>query len=342
MFQSSYGAQPMTKPRLIFFCELETAPMQALFSIPDMVALSDLGASVSLGILDLSPERAEIVRRLNQAGIPVIAWLLLPHNEGYWFNLQNATQASARYAAFREWTRKYDLQWEAVGLDIEPDIRDMERVAANRWEFIPVLVRRLFSRERTSKSVRIYKNLVEQIRADGYLVDTYQFPFIVDERIARSCLLQRAAGLVDIKADREVLLLYSSFMRPHGPGVLWSYGPSAQSIGVGSLGGGIDLSSGEHRPLTWEEFERDLRLAWVFTDYIHIFSLEGCVRQGFLTRLKDFKWDMPIIDPDVQAVWVDSVRHSLHTLLWLGSRPHIVAGFILAAMLVVARLRRGQ
>jgi hypothetical protein len=39
-------------------------------------------ASISLGLLDLSPLRAAVVHKLNEAGIPVVAWLLLPVQEG--------------------------------------------------------------------------------------------------------------------------------------------------------------------------------------------------------------------------------------------------------------------
>jgi hypothetical protein len=69
--------------------------------------------------------------------------------------------------------------------------------------------------------------LVAQIHADGLPVETYQFSSIVDERIAGSTLLQRLFGVVSAQSDREVLMLYSSFMRRLGPANLWLYGPDA-------------------------------------------------------------------------------------------------------------------
>jgi hypothetical protein len=41
-------------------------------------------------------------------------------------------------------------------------------------------------------------------------------------------------GLVDVTTDREVWMLYSSFVRRLGPGFIWSYGAEASSIAVGS------------------------------------------------------------------------------------------------------------
>jgi hypothetical protein len=64
---------------LIFGCELQTDELQDLFSAPEVLdSLVELGASVSLGRLDLSAGRAEVVRQLNSTGVPVTTWLLLP------------------------------------------------------------------------------------------------------------------------------------------------------------------------------------------------------------------------------------------------------------------------
>jgi hypothetical protein len=66
-------------------------------------------------------------------------------------------------------------------------------------------------------------------------VENYQFPLIADERRAGPTLPQRLA-LMDVAADCEVWMLYSSFMRALGPGLIWAYGPEAAAIGVGTTG----------------------------------------------------------------------------------------------------------
>lgn len=295
--------------RLTFFCELESGPLEALFADPTVVEhLLALRASVSLGMIDLGPERASVVERLNQAGVPVIAWQLLPKEHGYWFNQDNAPQAAARYEDFRAWTGRQGLRWDGVGLDIEPDIHDLQRMLERGWRVLPSLLPRLARGERLREAQARYGALLARIRADGYRVDSYQFPFIVDERRAGSTLLQRLAGVLDLPADREVLMLYSSFARPHGPRMLWSYGPDACSIGVGVTGGGVEVPDLiAVPPLSCEELTRDLRLARRWTDDIHVFSLEGCVRQGFLARLRDFDWETPV-EALAPARGVDGLR----------------------------------
>ncbi|NPC82125.1 hypothetical protein HPC49_28395, partial [Pyxidicoccus fallax] len=307
----------MESPSLTFFCELESHPLRELFATPGVIEdLVALRAGVSLGLLDLGPERAEVVRRLHDAGIPVTAWLLLPESEGYWFHAGNVAQATARYDVFRAWTAEHGLKWARVGLDIEPDIRELRGILEGGWWRLPAMLPRLVRGGRVRKGRAGYTALMERIRADGHRVDTYQFPFIVDERQSRSTLLQRVAGVLDLPADREVLMLYTSFVRPHGAAVLWSYGPGAASIAVGITGGGVELPGAKLAvPLDWTELSRDLRLAVRWTHDLHVFSLEGCVRQGFLSRLRTFDWDAPVDPPAIPARRVDAFRRAARAVL---------------------------
>jgi len=330
----------MTFPHLTFFSELESEPLDQLLTQEVLEGLAELHAGISLGILDLSPRRAEVVRRLNQAGIPVTAWLLLPKDQGYWFNLDNAPQATARYTEFKAWTVENHLHWAGVGLDIEPDIRELELWAKDRRKLISILLRRLFNFKRLRTARSAYTRMISEIHTDGYRVDSYQFPVIADERLTGSSLLQRLAGLVDLPVDREVWMLYTSFLRPSGVGLLCSYGPEAQAIGLGSTGGGVDVGIMDARPLEWEELARDLRLAWYYNDQIYVFSLEGCVRQGFLPLLRSFQWDAPILMPDSVTQRVKAWRETLQTTLWVGA--HILHLLVAAAglFLVIVGLRR--
>ncbi len=329
-------------PRLTFFCELDTAALQELFSDAQVMdALRALGAGVSLGLCDLSAERAEIVRRLNVAGIPAIAWLLLPEAQGYWFNLDNAPEASAFYADFRAWTTAHGLQWDGVGLDIEPDMREMRKIAAGDRRALVTLLRRALNVERFRRAQERYGALIAQIRADRYRVDEYAIPFIVDEHRVGSQLIQRLFGLVDLAVDRKVLMLYSSFMRPFGHGLLWSYAPSADSIAVGSTGGGVTVAGVDQiPPLTWDEFARDLRLAHAWSDDIHIFSLEGAVRQGYLHKMRDFDWLGRVEAPLREFRQVARARKVLRGVLWASAHPGVVLAGTVALFWLISRQTR--
>lgn len=317
----------MPRPQLTFFCELPPEPLSKLFDgrfvIDDLKAL---GANLSLGILDFSKARAELVKRLNKAGVPVIAWLLLPEEDGYWFNLDNHEKAAARYVDFKAWTTQHDLQWAGVGLDIEMDINDLRIALAGEADqaFARRMWHKFIDKPRVASAQRAYHALVDLIRADGYLVESYHLPLISDERRARSTVLQRALGLVDLQADREVLMLYTSLLTDHGDTFLWSYAPEADAVGVGITGGGVDVADVlEMAPLSWDQFARDLRLCVMQNKPVHIFSLEGCVEQGFLSRLNTFDWDLPAPIP-ANLGQVRGMRTGLAALLWTVERPWVI------------------
>lgn len=328
-------------PELTFFCELEAGRLQALLTGPVLADLQALKAGLSLGILDLGTERAEVVQRLNRAGIPVTAWLLLPKDQGYWFNARNAEQAQARYVDFRAWSDEYGLQWAGVGLDIEPDIHDFavltHRPARMGW----LLLRRLFEFRPAARARRRYWQLANQIRQDGYFLESYQFPLIQDERLAHATLLQRMAGVVDVPVEREVWMIYTHALRPHGAGILASYAPQAQAVALGVTGGGVQADGlPVAPPLTWDEFSRDLRLAWSWCDRLYIFSLEGCVQQGFLERLKTFTWDQPILLPQEARAVIDGWRSTLVSALWLLERLPLFLAALAAAIIAARTLRQ--
>ena len=317
----------MPRPDLTFFTELDSEALSTLFEDKTILEkLLTLEASLSLGILDLSEQRAEVVKRLNAAGIPVIGWLLLPEEDGYWFNIDNYEKAAARYISFKAWTRKHNLQWAGVGLDIEMNINDLRQVMARHQadRFVATLFQRYLNKNRVTRARRVYQALVNVIRSDGYPVESYHLPIIEEERRGRSTVLQRTLGLVDVQADREVLMLYSSFLRPDGAAVLWSYAPNADSIGVGNTGGGVDVEGViDLEPLSWEEFSRDLRLCVMRNKPVHIFCLEGCVAQGFLSKLEDFDWDKPVPIPE-RVNKVKMLRTGGAALLWLLERPWVI------------------
>ena len=163
----------------------------------------------------------------------------------------------------------------------------------------------------------------------------------MDERRSGATLLQRLFGLIDLPVDREVLMLYSSFMRPIGHGLLWSYAPIAGSVGVGSTGGGVTVAGVDQiPPLQWEEFARDLRLARAWSDDIHVFSLEGAVRQGFLHRLRDFDWQARAEPPLREFQQVERVRKVLRAVLWASVHPGAVLAGVVGVLWLVLRRRR--
>jgi hypothetical protein len=330
----------MARPRLTFACELDAARLTALFASGSVLEdLRALDGRVALMLSDFSEARAAVVRQLNAAAIPVIAIPLMPYKDGYYFTVENAPRARTRYDEWKAWSVQHSLAWDGVGLDIEPEARVFEQIMANTWGLAPMLIRRLGRTVQAARARTVYSGLIDEMRSDGYRVENYQFPIMADERRAGSTLLQRLLGLADVTTDREVWMLYTSFMRTVGPGMVWTYGREAQAIAVGTTGGGPDIPGHPQMPvLSWDELARDLRLAVHWCDDIYIHSLEGCVWQGFRPRLRSFDWRPATTPPD--GAWLAaSLRRTLRGALWASAHPWHVLGSAAVVAWIVRRWR---
>lgn len=325
-------------PEIFFAVELDPDALQELFNRPGhLEQLKRLKAGICLGILDFSPKRLDVIKSLNDAGIPVNAWMLLSKEQGYWLNLDNAPAALVRYTQFLAWTYQNEIRWEAIGLDIEPDIHLLKNILSRPLAAAPRILWNLLSTSRLA-SANSYHALAAQIRKDGFEVETYQLPFIIDERLAHSTVLQRALGLVDLPADREILMLYSSFTRIIGPGLLWSYAYQSGCVGVGSTGGGVDLTNlSSIPPLTWEELQQDMLLAYQVSNRIFVFSLEGCIEQNYLDRIEKIQWTRSFPLPVQAARRVGNYRRLGQVLLSVMSRPALYLTGLLLGQLLLRR-----
>jgi hypothetical protein len=313
-------------PKIVFFTELDANALHTLLARPGVLdLLAQMRCSVSMALIERDAVRAQTVRTLAERGIGVHARLLLSEDAGIWFNVDNYPQAIARYHAFRRWARDEHLPFEAVGLDMEPPLYHLpRREAPTPWTMLQLLVA-AHSNTLFPAASRAYADLAAEIRADGYAVHAYQYPLIIDDRRADATLFQRALHVVDLPADVEVLLCYSSavpraiFGSDLGGALIAEYGPYADSVGVGSTGGGLDveaLDDSELHQLGWAAFARDLRLAAFYADMIHIFSLEGTVTRSFLERLTTFDWDTPTEISGRHRTTMALVRAAINAALW--------------------------
>ncbi|MCK5800750.1 MAG: hypothetical protein KAI47_26365 [Deltaproteobacteria bacterium] len=279
---------------LTYFIELAAPALSELLARPGVIdGLVRQGAAVAMAILDLNPARREAIAALTARGIPVTAWLVLHRDAGYWLTADNGEVARARYHEVQDWLRAHDLEVICFGLDVETPIDDSRDLFARGRQALYRLFLERRSRDKLRKAAQAYDALLDEIRRDGYAVESYQFPLIVDERRARSQLLQRALGVVDIKTDREVLMLYRTLLpRPFDALLVDAFGPDADAIAVGITGGGVDFVLEEtQRLLSLDELLIDLRRAARYTRNLYIFSLEGCVEAGIFEALDDVTLD---------------------------------------------------
>jgi hypothetical protein len=324
---------PGSSPEIGFACcDKGVEEMQSLFADRNVIAsLNELHAEVAVAILDFAPERAAVVRRLNQAGTRVIAWIMLPKEEGYYLNADNSPAAMARIAAFEKWTAENGLKWAAVGLDIEPNFAELAALKTHRWHLIITLIRRSLDGKRIERASTEYSRLIAELQSRGYAVQTYQMPYLPAEHSVHSTLLDRLFGTVDVHGNEEYLMLYTNVARPIGAAMIWSLGRGAQGISVGSTDGETPPGVGSG-PLDWDEFSRDLIVASHYSRQLGVYDLEGCVRQGFLPRLKTMDWNKSVVIPTESVRRAKRLGLILHTVLWTSS--HIL--YLISATLALS------
>jgi hypothetical protein len=126
-------------------------------------------------------------------------------------------------------------------------------------------------------------------------------------------------------------MLYTSYAPPPvGAAIIWKLGPDAQAIAIG-------VTDGDPRAnpavLDWSRFSRDLIVAGHFSHLVGVYDLEGCVRQGFLSRLKTMNWNQSVTIP------ADAIRRADHRLLLLRLILWISSHFlylVVVLMLIIA------
>ncbi|MGA7635615.1 MAG: hypothetical protein WCB00_01715 [Candidatus Acidiferrales bacterium] len=321
---------PGGAPQLMFAC----CDHDSLLSNANVIAnLKSLHAGLAIGVPDFTPERAELVRRLNRDGIPVIASLSMPPDQGLYFNAENASEAAARFAAFDAWSREQGLRWDGVGLDIEPNFAELASLKGHSWRLLTTFLRRAVDLQRMHRAQRVYSALIANIRSRGYFVLTYQLPYLPVERETHSSLLDRMLGTVDVRGDQEVLMLYSSYAGPAGAAIIWKLGPDAQSIAICCTDGD---PAANPAVLDWSRFSRDLTVAGHFSHLIGVYNLEGCVRQGFLPRLKTMNWSQSVTIPAVAIRAANRRLRILRLVLWISSHLLYLVVFLVLVIALIA------
>ena len=310
--------------------------MLALFADHDVVAaLHDLHAQVAVAIADFSPERAHVVRFLNEQQIPVIAGVMLQTKDGPYFNADNAAEAPAQIVAFEKWTRENGLRWDAVGLDVEPNFGELAALKNHRWRLTATLLRDSLDGKRIERAREAYSALIRQIQSQGYPVETYTMPYGPVERNLHTTLLDRLLGTVDVRGNENDVMIYTSYALPVGSAIILELGPDAQGIIVGVTDGLPPAGSG-FGPLDWDEFSGDLIVASHFAHHIGVYNLEGCVRQGFLPRLETMNWGGAVVIPASSVARAKRHVMVLSVALWIGSNLlYLAAAALLLAVFCI-------
>ena len=299
---------PESVERVIIFAEINSSifqvekrdtgglDMETLFSDEVIAVLADQGYEISLAVDNFDdPATIRVIKRLNDAGIPVWVWPLHPMEDGYWLATDNADRMPGLYDRFSRWVEENDLIITGVMFDMEPTYDDVQRLKEVVGEGgIPAAVKYLVTRrdgDLHREAVRIYSEMVDVIRADGYQVSTFNYPYLIDDRRDGDDSIAEMFHIAFVESDIDAYMLYRSFFKDSGLG---TGSGNVASYARELSGASASLGSYMKDYLDVTHLESDIRIAACTSPVVHLYNLEALVIHGWLEDLSEIDQTAPV------------------------------------------------
>jgi len=195
--------------------------------------------------------------------------------------------ALEQYQQFKQWSQHKKLNWVGIGLCIKEESCWGNSLKTEEQKSTEL-----------SQAKQNYLQLGIQVHDDSYRLELYHPAAVVAAQHARPKLLRKAEGQLELVADRQVDLFFTSLHRGQNQAALWRALADSQAIGIGLTGGSVLFADIDQTdPLTWNEFTQDLRIGVQSGKPVYVFNLEGCARLGYLDRLITLDLAAPIHAP---------------------------------------------
>ncbi|MBN1572266.1 MAG: hypothetical protein JW984_03615 [Deltaproteobacteria bacterium] len=355
--------EPRPLMRVIIFTEIgnkifevegrDTGGMdvEGLFTPGLIGKLKGAGYEVSMAVDDFdNPKFVSTIKRLNSAGVKVWVWPLHPMEDGYWLAADNADKFPALYGRFKKWVDENNLVIQGVMLDMEPTYADVQRLKeVVREGGMTGAVKYLLGR-RDAKlndgAKAIYADTIVKIREDGFEVSTFDYAYIIDDRLDGDSSIAQMFHIVSVDADFSVSMLYRSFFKDSGLGTgganVLSYALALKSDGGNSAGIGSYMKD----YLDVEDLKEDIRISARCSPVVHIYNLEALVGRGWLDEIEKVNIEEPIDISIASALTIFGYRTFFFLLdLFTGaSRAYslpVLFGLLIFLTVFFYRRRRG-
>ncbi len=300
--------EPKSLTRVVIFTEIgnkifevegrDTGGMdvEGLFTNELIGKLKNAGYEVSMAVDDFNnPKFVSVIRRLNSAGVKVWVWPLHPMEDGYWLAADNADKFPALYDRFKEWVDKNNLKIQGVMLDMEPTYDDVQKLKeVVREGGMAGAVKYLLGRrdpELNAGAEVIYADTIGKIREDGFEVSTFDYAYIIDDRLDGDTSIAQMFHIVYVDSDFSVSMLYRSFFKDSGLG---TGGANVLSYALALDDNSAGIGSYMKDYLDVEDMREDIRIAARCSPVVHIYNLESLVGRGWLDEIEKVDIEEPI------------------------------------------------
>ncbi len=175
--------------------------------------LADRGWGVAIAMIQLDEPTARLIKDINQRfpNLPVSAWTVVDDKDGYWTTKFNVSQTRDKVEEVKVWADRFDLDFEAIGLDLEPPI-EVTRGFMTKGLIGLIKPWRETNRKYREQQQSGYnpeeemRDVLDQLKKEGITTHSYEMPFPLN--VPSLGVLQ----VVDF--DTRVTMVYSTWDLP--------------------------------------------------------------------------------------------------------------------------------
>ncbi len=284
--------------------------VNSLYSESILKTIRTRGYEISRAVDRFNEQNAQVIRKLNDAGIRVWIWPLHTMEDGYWHSADNASKLPELYRRFKNWIDSNNLEVHGIMLDMEPDYDSVQRLKENvKGKGTLGTIRYLLKNRDPKKNYQartIYASMVDRMKEDGFEVSTFNYPYILDDLLDGDFAIAEMFNIAYVPSDIDAYMLYRSFFDDSGLGT----GVANIKLYAKNLkGGSASFGSYMRDEITFDQFADDLRLAAQYSPVVHLYSLEGLVMREWLTKIKDIDLTEEVDIPLGQNLFINAYQH---------------------------------
>ena len=231
-------------------------------------------------------DAVELVRKANKLGIPVISWVVVPYEQGYWAYQGNAPANAEAVKAWAAWKRANQLRFVSVVLDQEFSWQNLRTyvplVMSRDQQKLDAWMAGNVDPEAQCHALHVYRDLISWAHRQGIRADAAVAPMVVDDVEDGDMALQNELQIsASSRYDRMYLMAYRSAVSQAG----FDPGPAYIAANFASMqrhfGGGGQVSLGIPGQAPYGDLQalvQDVRLlAGLGAKAVPIFSIEEMV-----------------------------------------------------------------
>jgi hypothetical protein len=265
-----------------------------------LLSAHNIALHLAIEETDLSnPTLVDLLITAQTLGVEVRAWLLVPHEEGYWACEENADEFYNFTVEFIAWCDTHELNIEWIIIDLEPSWQLTHKLInnitdGNYLNALATVVSNI-NPGQFYNAAGSYQLLVDYAHTNGFKVHCVTYPIVLDDLEDDDVALQDALNIpvTPVGWDEISFMVYrSTYNELVGMGDLSSYLVYSYALDAYEYYGdsaAIDIGIVDHLGYEKAMMDEDIDSCYqAYVNKIHVYSLDRMVATGELDTWLEF------------------------------------------------------